>query len=364
MDRTLEFAPFFRKAFALAEQGKGEVEPNPLVGALVLEGGKVIGRGYHHYYGGDHAEIEALKEANGRGDTLLVTLEPCSTQGKTPPCVWKIVDSKIRRIVVGALDPFPQHQGVGLQVLRNSNREVIQVNFQLEWEKQNRSFLRFLKHQRPWVIAKWAMTMDGKIASHSGDSKWVSSSHSKEEVWKLRGRCEAVVVGVGTVLADDPLLTPHNHPNLGKPPLRVVFDSMLRTPANSKLVAGKEGKTIFLASSKAAKVREKNLIDAGCEVIRVGKDGKRPAIREALAELWTRGVRRLLLEGGSKLNGAFFEEDCIDQVICYIAPKLIGGDKALSPIAGKGIEKMEKSLNLHHWNFQASGDDLKMVGFI
>lgn len=364
MDPASRYAPLFRKAFALSDQGRGQVEPNPLVGALVLSGDEIVGRGFHAYYGGPHAEIEALREANGRGDTLLVTLEPCSTQGKTPPCTWAIVDSPIRRVVFAARDPFPGHQGAAVEVLKKSGREVLFVDFQKEWEQRNAPFLRALASARPWVIAKWAMTLDGKTAAASGDSKWVSGEAARQEVWTLRGRCEAVAVGVGTVLQDDPLLTARDRITLAKPPIRVVFDSQLRTPLDAKTVSGREAPTLFVCAGEAPKVREERLVGAGCEVLRLPGRAKRPTIAKALEALRTRGVKRLLLEGGGELAAAFFEAGCVDQVIAYVAPKLLGGSDAKSPIAGKGKVNMSKALTLADGSWTQIGPDLRFVGFV
>lgn len=364
MDASSRYAPFFRKAFALSEQGRGGVEPNPLVGALVLAGDEIVGRGFHGFYGGPHAEIEALREAKGRGDTLLVTLEPCSTQGKTPPCTWAIVDSSIRRVVIGARDPFPGHQGAAVEILEKSGRELLFVDFQKEWEQRNRPFLKALKLPRPWVIAKWAMTLDGKTASADGDSKWVSGEPAREEVWTLRGRCEAVAVGVGTVLQDDPMLTARDRLTLAQPPLRVVFDSQLRTPLDAKIVSGREARTLFVTSADAPKIREERLLAAGCEVLRVPGRAKRPSIPKALEALRERGVRRLLLEGGGELAAAFLDAGCIDQITAYVAPKLLGGEKAKTALGGKGLSKMAKALSVTQGSWSAVGDDLRFVGFL
>lgn len=364
MDPAIEYAPYFRKAFALAEKGRGEVEPNPCVGALVLDGKEIVGRGFHGFYGGPHAEVEALREAKGRGDTLLVTLEPCSTQGKTPPCTWAIVDSSIRRVVIGARDPFPGHQGAGVEVLRKSGREIVFVDFQKEWEAQNGAFLKYLGMKRPWVIAKWAMTLDGKTASADGDSKWVSGEAARESVWTMRGRCEAIAVGVETVLHDDPLLTARDRQTLAQPPMRVIFDSQLRTPLDAKIVGGREARTIFVAAAEAAKLREERLLAAGCEVLRPGGRGKRPSIPKALEMLRERGVKRLLLEGGGELAAAFLDAGCVDQVVAFVSPKLLGGEKAKTALGGKGASKMAKAVAVSQGRWEEIGSDLRFTGFL
>ncbi len=358
------FSPFFRKAFALSQQGAGHVEPNPLVGALVIDRAKISGKGFHPFYGGSHAEVLAIRDAAGRGDTLITTLEPCCTRGKTPPCTEEILRSSIQRVIVGAVDPNPLHRGKGLEALRSTGIEVVQVDFQKEWEKLNAPFLKAISLKRPWVIAKWAMTLDGKIATASGDSKWVSGEKSREEVWSLRGRCEAVATGIGTVLADDPWLSPRDRAVLTPLPLRVVFDSSLKTPPTAGVFKQGGGKTVFVTASKAAKAKEKKIQEAGGEILVVPEKGKRPSIPDALEALYGRGVRRLLLEAGPMLTGAFLDANCVDQVVIYISPKLAGGEKSFTPIGGKGIEKMKDAIALSRWIRTETDSDLKFVGFV
>lgn len=356
-------------AFELAERGRGSVEPNPRVGAVALERGRIVGRGHHAEYGGVHAEIAALEDAK-RGshvpDTLVVTLEPCSSRGKTPPCVEAIVRAGIRKVVFGAVDPNPIHRGLTAARLREHGVEAAHAGADARFRAQNRPFLLALGRARPWVVAKWAITLDGRTALASGDSKWVSGEESRRRVHRLRGRCEAVAVGVSTVLRDDPLLTCRDELLLSKPPARVVFDSLLRTPLASRVVSNREAPTWILTRAGAPLEARVALERAGAEVLDVATDPEtgRIELGAALAVLHRLGVRRLLVESGSELVGALRAARLVDQILVFVAPKVAGGAPGASPAGAPEAPAMAEASALQEEHVERVGGDVLIGGFL
>jgi diaminohydroxyphosphoribosylaminopyrimidine deaminase/5-amino-6-(5-phosphoribosylamino)uracil reductase len=357
-------------AFQRAELGRGWVEPNPRVGALALSGVKVVGRGHHAEYGGPHAEIAALEDARRRGhdvDGMVVTLEPCGTEGKTPPCSEALVRAGVKTLIHAASDPNPENAGRALPLLRSHGVSVVHHPADERFRAQNRPYLRFLARRRPWTVVKWAMTLDGRSALTNGDSKWVSGDASRRLVHRLRGRCEAVAVGVSTVLRDDPLLTCRGEGILRKPPARVVFDSMLRTPVNATIVVNKEAPTWILTVASAPHEKRKALTQAGVEVLDVEADPSnggqaRVDLTSALALLWRLGIRRLLVESGPELAGALRAADLVDQYAVFVAPKIAGG--ANDGLAGAPeAPAMALARALDDVYIERVGDDVLVGGF-
>ncbi|MBI2808646.1 MAG: bifunctional diaminohydroxyphosphoribosylaminopyrimidine deaminase/5-amino-6-(5-phosphoribosylamino)uracil reductase RibD [Planctomycetes bacterium] len=327
--------PWMRRALALAERGRGHVEPNPLVGAVVVRDEIVVGEGWHAKFGEAHAEINALMQAGeaARGSTVYVTLEPCCHHGKTPPCTEALVRAGVARVVAALEDPFPKVAGQGAAQLRAAG---IPIEFGVGAEsarRQNAPYFKLLAAGRPYVHAKWAMSLDGKIATRSGDSRWISNEASRRRVHDLRGRMDAIVVGIGTALADDPLLTAR--PAGPRMPTRVVLDSTGRLPLASQLVrTAREIPTLIVTSHPAPK-----LIEAGCEVLTVpGERGGKPDVLQMLTDFGQRRWTNLLVEGGAGVLGAFFDARSVDEVHLFVAPKLIGGAGAKTPVAGLGID--------------------------
>ena len=354
-----------REAIALAERGVGEVEPNPPVGAVALREGKIAGRGWHRAYGDPHAEIEALAAAGGKADTIVASLEPCSTAGKTPPCTEALVRAGVRRVVFGATDPSPANGGRALAALEKAGIAVEAGVLADEAGALLARFREALARDRPWTIAKWALTLDGKIATRSGDSRWVTSEAAREAVWELRGRCEAVAVGSGTVLADDPLLTPRDRCRLASPPLRVIFDSQARTPPTARGLADRTAPTLLATTARAPAERVAALEAAGAEVARFPPDAAgRVPIPEVLRLLHLRGVRRLLLESGGALAAAFLEARALDQVVAFVAPKIVGGSGAPGPVGGEGVARMADAISLDRLRVAPVGPDLRLTGFV
>ncbi len=366
-----------QQAIDLALQGRGEVEPNPRVGAVVLEGDEIVGRGWHRFYGGPHAEVEALTAARERGgvpDTLVVTLEPCSASKgeggkKNPPCTEAIVEGGIRRVVVGMADPDPRHQGKGLAVLRDAGVEVREGVLASACQEINAPFFRWLSLDRPWTLAKYAMTLDGKTAAPSGESRWISGPESRRKVHQLRSRMDAVVVGYRTAKIDNPQLTVRDVEGAqveGAQPVRVVVDPLAGIDDDSRLVASAgESPVWLLVGSRADAAHTGRLRDLGVEVIQVESVGEhRLDLGEAWRELRRRGLRRLMVEGGGRLLAELLQYGCVDQVLAFVAPMVMGGEGAPTPVAGEGKPSVAEAWGLAEVYSYGCGDDLVVGGFV
>jgi diaminohydroxyphosphoribosylaminopyrimidine deaminase / 5-amino-6-(5-phosphoribosylamino)uracil reductase len=340
-------ALWMRRALELAERGRGWVEPNPLVGAVVVRGGQVIGEGWHQRYGEAHAEVNALALAGeaARGATLYVTLEPCCHHGKTPPCTDAVLHAGIQRVVAAMEDPFPHVRGQGAALLRSAGVAVEVGLCQTEARRLNAPYLKLLAAGKPYVHAKWAMTLDGKIATHTGDSRWISNERSRERAHQLRGRVDAILVGIGTVLTDDPHLTAR--PPGPRIPTRVVLDSRCRIPLDCQLVrTASEAPTLIATTAAAAPNRCAELEARGCEVFRLDAAEDKTDLDALLREMGRRRWTNILVEGGSGVLGTFLDAGAIDEVHVFLAPCLAGGASALSPIGGNGMDTIREALRL------------------
>lgn len=355
-----------REAIRLAGQAKSEVEPNPPVGAVVVgANGDVVGRGFHRFYGGPHAEVEALMAAGvaARGATLYVTLEPCSTHGKTPPCCEAVIESGISRVVCAIVDPNPAHAGAGIEGLRSRG---IAVELGVAGDEAEGLLSRFRSHlgsQRPWVIAKWAMSMDGRIATRSGDSKWISCEASRAAVHTLRGRVDAIAVGVGTVKADDPRLTAR--PPGARSPARVVFDDRLEVPDSWGAFHDdvSSGRPWIIHHESASPKRASTLDGLGARRFAVSSGPRADAIPEALRALRKEGVNRILVEGGGGLLGSFVDAGCVDQWMVFVAPTILGGAGSPGPVGGVGALSVASAPRLQDQRILQVGSDLLITGF-
>jgi diaminohydroxyphosphoribosylaminopyrimidine deaminase/5-amino-6-(5-phosphoribosylamino)uracil reductase len=342
--------PWMQRALELAERGRGSVEPNPLVGAVVVRDGRLVGEGWHQRFGQAHAEVNALAAAGeaARGATLYVTLEPCCHHGKTPPCTDAILRAGIGRVVAALSDPFPQVAGQGAERLRAAGVAVEVGPGEAEARRLNAPYLKLLAKGRPYVHAKWAMTLDGKIATRGGDSKWISSEASRRRAHELRGRMDAIVAGIGTVLADDPLLTAR--PPGPRTALRVVLDSTGRLPATSRLArTAPETPTLIVTALDLPARRAAELRALGCEVLSLPPPGARPGLGGLLDELGRRRLTNVLVEGGSEVLGSFLDAREIDEVHVFLAPRLAGGAGAKTPIGGRGVERIAEAVALGEW---------------
>lgn len=353
------------RALELAARGLGSVEPNPPVGAVLVDDElRCLGEGWHQHYGGPHAEVHALQGAGAaaRGATLYVTLEPCCHFGKTPPCSQAVIAAGVRRVVAAMSDPAPHVGGKGFADLRTAGIEVTVGLEETAARRLTAPFVCLMLDRRPWVHAKWAMTLDGKIASRTGHSQWISSPASRAVVHLLRGRMDAILVGVGTALADDPLLTAR--PPGPRTPTRIVVDSHLRLPPAGQLARSRSaGPVIVVTTATADSERAEALSRSGVEVLRVAAaaDG-RPDLTALLTELGQRRMTNLLVEGGSAIHGAFHDAGLIDEVHAFIATKLVGGASAPSPMGGAGGETIPETSSLQHVELQTLDGDVYLRG--
>lgn len=353
---------FLRRALRLARRGRGTVEPNPMVGAVLVRDGRIVGEGWHERYGGPHAEVNALAAAGAEaaGATLYVTLEPCAHFGKTPPCTQGIVQAGVRRVVAAVADPNPVAAG-GLTALRAAGLDVEIGLLASAAQRLNAPYFCRVQRGRPFVTAKWAMTLDGRIATVGGQSRWITGPAARRHAHRLRGRMDAILVGMGTVLADDPLLT-------ARPPgprvaTRIVLDSGLRLPARSALVQTARQAPVLVVCDPAVDAnRRRELEAAGCECLPLsGGPSNLPAL---LAELGRRQFTNLLVEGGAEVLGSFLAADLIDAVAVYVAPKIVGGARALGPVGGVGIELLEAAACTGRLRIVSLGADLLLRGIV
>jgi diaminohydroxyphosphoribosylaminopyrimidine deaminase/5-amino-6-(5-phosphoribosylamino)uracil reductase len=361
----LSRAPMER-ALALARHALGTTSPNPAVGAVVIKDGSVIGEGFTLPPGQRHAEIGALEQAGAaaRGASLYVTLEPCCNFGRTPPCTRAVIAAGIKKVHIACVDPNPRVSGKGCQELEDAGIEVI-VEESQEARELYEAFARHISTGLPFLTAKFAMSLDGKIASHTGDSQWVTGLEARSLVQRMRKECDAVMVGINTVLADDPLLTARDGSGVPRErqPLRVVLDSHARTPPGSRMLR-EPGATLIFTLSEASSERVNGLERAGAVVIptRAGPDG-RVDLREVLAELGRRGVVSLLVEGGGMVLGSLFDAGLVDKLHAFIAPVIIGGEGAASPVEGRGVLRLADAWRLDSARLEAVGLDWLITGY-
>jgi len=387
-----------RRAIELAKKGRGFVNPNPLVGAVIVKDGRIIGEGYHTRYGELHAEREALKSLreSAEGADIYVTLEPCCHHGKQPPCTEAIVESGIRRVFVGSPDPNPLVRGKGLKFLREHGIEVFTDVLREECDALNPVFFKYITRKIPYVIYKYAMTLDGKTACYTGDAKWVSNDLSRDFTQDMRGECMSIMAGIGTVLADDPMLNARKEGL--RQPVRLICDSGLRISAESKLVQSAGDYPLWILASEnlseEGKRKKAQLEASGAEVILLPEEGYasgmsgeesrgaeppegsqkeygagapadvinvrtgRLSLTAALRVLGERGIDSILLEGGGTLAWSFMEQNLIDEIRVFIAPKLFGGENAASPVRGEGIDKAALAPAFHPVESRWLGEDL------
>lgn len=353
---------FMRSALALARKGLGRSSPNPAVGAVVVKGGRIVGRGYHAKQGEPHAEVHALRDAGpaAKGATIFVTLEPCHHQGRTPPCTRAVQEAGIARVVYGASDPNPKVVGGGGAFLAAQGIQVTAGVLREVCEHEHRFFFKHITTGRPYVILKTAATLDGKTATHTGDSRWVTGEKARRQVHRLRSWLDAICVGSGTALADDPELTCRLRG--GRDPLRVVVDTKLRLPPAAKVLSKSSGAGCLVVCGPKAPARRRAALEkAGAQVLALPSGpADRVDLTALLAELGRRGVISLLLEGGARLAWGFLSQGLIDEIVYFYAPKLIGGAEAPGMIGGAGFAKMAQAVMLEKPKLRRLGDDIMM----
>ena len=360
---------YMRRALELARKGEGHTSPNPMVGCVVVKDGRIISEGYHEKYGEFHAERNALTRCteDTAGADLYVTLEPCCHQGKTPPCTDIIIEKKIARVFVGSMDSNPLVAGKGVQILRDHGIYVETGILNAECRKLNEVFYHYIATKTPFVVMKYAMTLDGKIACATGDSKWVTGEIARTQVHRMRGRYRGIMVGIGTVLADDPML--NCRVEGGVDPVRIICDSNLHIPTESQIVkTASDIETIVACSQEALESERKQekirrLKEAGIQII--GTEGAHGVnLVELMKKLGGQNIDSILLEGCGTLNASALEDGIVNKVYAYIAGKLIGGMDARSPVEGMGIDRMADAITLQNMEIEKLGDDFCIVGYV
>lgn len=359
---------FMQRALQLADNARGRTSPNPLVGAVIVKDGMVLGEGYHRMAGTPHAEIHALNAAGAQDltdATMYVTLEPCSHHGRTPPCADALVKARLGRVVIATMDPNPRVAGQGIKILETAGIKT-QLGLMADQAlKMNEVFFKYIKTGRPFVSLKVAMTLDGKIASFSGDSRWITGATARTYVHQLRNTYDAIMVGIGTVLADDPQLNTRLSGEDIRNPVRIIIDGQLDLPLESKIVkSAREQRTIVFTSSIHDKEKAAILEAWGLELFEIEGEPCCLSLAAAMKILGGMEISSLLLEGGAQVNAYMLQNNLIDKVYWFIAPKIIGGQKAPSPVAGSGIEYMNQALTLHKVEIKHFADDLCVIGYL
>lgn len=357
---------YMTRAIILAKKGMGWVNPNPMVGAVIVKNGRIIGEGYHAYFGGPHAEINALENATEsvKGATLYVTMEPCSHHGKTPPCTDAIILKGIRKVVVGMKDPNPLVNGKGLKILSKAGIEI-STGIEEAWvSKMNEIFTKYIITGRPFCTLKTAMTLDGKIATVENASRWISCEASRKQVHELRHQYSAIMVGINTVLYDDPLLNTRRTGKKSKDPLKVIVDSSGKIPMEAKVLKMNPQLVILATTDKIDGKKKLDLQRMGVQVLICPLKDEKVDLGVLMFSLGKMGIDSVLLEGGSTLAFSALKDRIVDKVVSFIAPKIIGGAGAPSPVGGKGLSSMEDAIGVNDWKYRKIGDDIMIEGYI
>ena len=355
---------YLRMACRLAQKAAGRTSPNPQVGAVIVRQGKIVGRGYHRFAGGEHAEIAALKRAGARarGATLYITLEPCSHQGRTPPCTGALIRAGIKEVVCGVKDPNPLVAGRGFRQLRRAGIKVRVGVLETECRVLIEAFAKFITRRMPFVTLKLAATLDGRIAAASGDARWISGEKSRNIVHRLRNEVDAVLVGLGTVKADDPQLTCRIAG--GRNPWRIVLDSGLRVPLSAKILRLSDArKTIIAAGAGAAPAKTRALETLGVRVWRLPLRHHQVAWRPLLKKLARQGIVSMMIEGGGATAASALRERIVDKIFFFYAPKILGGD-ALPMVEKLGLRRVKQAIAVNDLRVTGSGDDLMVTGYL
>lgn len=358
---------YMARALDLAKLGIGYTNLNPLVGAVIVKDGKVISEGYHKKYGDAHAEINAFNNATEdvKGATMYVTLEPCSHFGKTPPCANTIIKKGIKKVVIAMVDPNPLVAGNGIKILRENGIEVVTGILEEEAKKLNEVFIKFITTGLPFCVLKTAMTLDGKIAAYTGDSRWITNEESREYVHKMRHQYSSIMVGIGTVLADNPLLTTRLKDIGAKNPIRVIVDTNGSIPLDAKVLQCDENtKTIIATTEAIDKEKLKYIKATGTEVIITPFKDNKVDLTFLMKSLGEMKIDSILLEGGSTLNYTALKEGIVDKVISFIGPKIIGGSSSKTPVGGEGIPYMKDAISLNNIDVCKFGDDIMIEAYV
>lgn len=354
---------YMRLAMQLAGNAIGRTSPNPLVGAVIVKDNRVVGCGWHRKAGTPHAEVHALNQAGelAQGADVYVTLEPCAHYGKTPPCSKALVEAKVKNVYGGLLDVNPKVAGKGFKILEDAGIHVEYGFLQDELRKQNEVFFKWIEHKKPFIVLKAAMTLDGKIATATGQSKWITNETSRAYGYKLRDIYDGIMVGINTVIEDNPMLTARV--DGGKNPIRIVVDSSLKIDINANVVQDKSAKTIVATTDKADKDKILKLQAQDVDVIVVDKDeNDKVDIEKLLDILGQQNICSILVEGGAILSGSFVAKKLVDKVYFFIAPKIVGGKEAKTPVAGTGILNLQEALSLKDIQIEKLEEDILIIG--
>lgn len=354
---------YMRLAMQLAGNAIGRTSPNPLVGAVIVKDNRVVGCGWHRKAGTPHAEVHALNQAGelAQGADVYVTLEPCAHYGKTPPCAKALVEAKVKNVYGGLLDVNPKVAGKGFKILEDAGIHVEYGFLQDELRKQNEVFFKWIEHKKPFIVLKAAMTLDGKIATATGQSKWITNETSRAYGYKLRDIYDGIMVGINTVIEDNPMLTARV--DGGKNPIRIVVDSSLKIDINANVVQDKSAKTIIATTDKADKDKILKLQAQDVDVIVVDKDeNDKVDIEKLLDILGQKNICSILVEGGATLSGSFVAKKLVDKVYFFIAPKIVGGKEAKTPVAGTGILNLQEALSLKDIQIEKLKEDILIIG--
>ncbi len=354
---------FMQLAMKLALRAKDKTSPNPLVGALVVKNNRIIAEGYHKKAGLPHAEIVALDKAKdkAKGAILYVTLEPCAHFGRTGPCVDRIIKSGIRKVIVGMVDPNPVNNGKGIEILRKHGLRVEAGFLEDELRKVNETFIKYITKHLPFVTVKVGQSLDGKIATRSGDSKWITSDRTRKFAHRLRGSYDAIMVGVNTIIRDNPKL---NNPYSKRQPIIVVVDSDLGTPQDAQIFKNPKVIIATLSSEAGQETANRGILSKKAEILEAKEKEGQVNLRDTLKKLAALQVTSILVEGGGTLIGSLFDEGLVDKVIFFISPKIIGGREAISSVMGKGILRMDKAIRLKEVKLRRIGEDFLVEGYL
>ena len=355
---------WMKRVLRLAEKGRGRTSPNPMVGAILVKDGRAVGDGYHAKAGEPHAEIIALRKAGeeAKEATLYLNLEPCTHYGKTPPCAPVVIEAGVRRAVIGMEDPNPLVKGRGVEALKRAGLDVYVGILEKECRRLNEAFCKYILNKEPFLILKVAATLDGKIATRKGESQWISGEASRRFVHRLRDQVDGVIVGIGTVLKDDPMLTARVKG--GKDSYRIILDSRLRIPENAKVIEISPSKTIVATTELAPGEKVERLEKKGVRVLILDSKKGRVDLKPCLFKLGEMGMMSLLVEGGSQLNGSFLDEGLIDKIFFFLSPKLIGDPQAPGMFDGHGVTSLKEAIPLNELKVRRIGEDLLLEGYL
>jgi diaminohydroxyphosphoribosylaminopyrimidine deaminase/5-amino-6-(5-phosphoribosylamino)uracil reductase len=356
---------YMQESLEFAAEGKGRTSPNPMVGAVVVKDGAVIGRGYHQKAGTPHAEIHALNEAGmgAHGSTLYVTLEPCCHRGRTLPCSDFIIRSRVQRVVVAMKDPNPLVNGKGIRQLRNAGIQVDVGVMENEARELNEFFIKYIATKRPFVILKSAVTLDGKIATRTGDSQWITGESSRKKGHEIRNSVDAILVGVNTVLEDNPSLTTRLSGEASKDPVRIILDTHLRTPLDARVIVNDSpAKTYIFADGDVARERVRAYQEKGVTVMVAKKSFHRLDFTQVMEDLGRMEITSLLIEGGSEVHASALKKGIVDRVIFFVAPKIMGGGSSKNAIGNLGVDRIKDLVQLENIKIEQIGDDVMVQG--